>query len=99
MANVDDSVYWLLETLKYCGLSSKHGGGQGISLHNLRSVCEKDGKTYSGIESWITMYSNLVNIRKINFKKGAIALYLSCHHKDILTFMDSINEDKVQNNQ
>lgn len=92
-----NSIYDIVQLFRDMSLAAKHGGGIGISLNKLRSSCEKDGLVYSGIQPWIELYSNLSNIRLRDFKKGAVALYLPFYHKDILTFLDSINEDKTNN--
>ena len=97
LATPDNNMYSIVQTLRDLSLASKHGGGVGISLNRLRSVSEKSGIKFAGVGPWLELYANILNIRMRHFKKGAVSLYLPFYHKDIYTFLNSIDEENTHN--
>jgi ribonucleoside-diphosphate reductase, alpha subunit len=101
----DDSIEGIFKTLKECALISKHGGGIGISLSNLRSK-------YSYIESSQNQCKGtkpVLNLLELcgqyvdqgGRRKGAICVYFEMTHPElpeILAFKRNSSRENVYGN-
>ncbi len=87
-----DSVQGLYKTVLHCSLISKHGGGIGLSLSNVRSKKTLIRKT-NGQSDGIIPYTRVLNetarhINQSGRRAGSFACYLSPEHPDIMEFLD-----------
>lgn len=89
----EDSIEGIYNTLTQCAKISKHVGGIGLSIHNIRAAGSYIRGT-NGISTGIVpMLRNFdMTARYVdqggNKRKGAIAIYLEPWHADIFDFLD-----------
>ncbi|QQG31532.1 Ribonucleotide reductase large subunit [Swinepox virus] len=89
----DDSIEGIFDTLKQCALISKHAGGIGLSISNIRAkgtyISGINGKS-NGIVPMLRIYNNTV--RYINQggdkRPGAMSIYIEPWHADIFDFLN-----------
>lgn len=88
----EDSIDGIYETLKNCALLSKHAGGIGISITNVRAkgsyIKGSDGRS-DGILPMLRVYNDTARYvsQGGGKRKGCIACYIEPWHADIETFL------------
>ena len=92
LLGMDDSVESMYECIKRSALISKHSGGIGINISNIRSKgssIRSSGGSSEGIIPLIRVLNDTArHITQGGKRKGSIALYLEPHHPEILEFLD-----------
>ncbi|CAM9308128.1 unnamed protein product [Ectocarpus sp. 8 AP-2014] len=87
-----DSVEGIFDTLKDCAHVSKHAGGIGVSIHDIRSsgsYIRGTGGMSSGIVPMLRMFNDCSRfIDQAGRRKGSFAFYLEPWHADIRAFLD-----------
>ena len=92
MTMKDDSIEGIFDTIKQCALVSKHAGGIGISISNIRAEGSRIGGT-GGTSNGILPMLRVVNAtaRYVDQgggkRKGAIAVYMEPWHADVRAFL------------
>ena len=88
-----DSIEGIYDTLKQCAIISKHSGGIGLSISNIRASGAKingTNGTSTGIIPMIRVFN--ATARYVDQgggkRKGGIALYIEPWHADIFSFLD-----------
>jgi len=88
-----DSVESIFETVKNCALISKHAGGIGIHISNIRAkgaLIHGGGKA-EGVLKMMKVYNDLARyINQGSKRKGSIAVYLEPWHADIYDFLNAM---------
>ncbi|AXS67792.1 rr1 [Cryptophlebia peltastica nucleopolyhedrovirus] len=88
----EDSIAGIYNTLTTCALISKHGGGIGLNVHEIRarnSPIKATNGTSSGLESMLRVFNNMVrHVDQGGKRKGAMAIYLEPWHADIYDFLN-----------
>ena len=88
----DDSVEGIYESLAECAKISKHAGGIGIHMHNLRahgSVIKSTGCESEGLIPTLRVFNESSKLVKQAGKRpGSVAVYLSPDHADVEAFLD-----------
>lgn len=93
LAMKDDSISGIYDTLKHCAVISKHAGGIGLSIHNIRasnSYIRGTNGTSNGIVPMLRVFNNTARYvdQGGGKRKGSIAVYLEPWHADIVEFLD-----------
>lgn len=91
VAMEEDSVDGIFNTLKDCARISKHAGGIGLHIHNIRGKGSSIGKknTSSGIVPMLKVYNNTARfIDQGGKRNGSFAIYLEPWHYDIEDFLE-----------
>lgn len=93
VAMQDDSIEGIYNTLKQCAQISKHAGGIGLSISNIRARGSYIQGTNGYTNGIVPMLRNFdMTARYVdqggNKRKGAIAIYLEPWHADIFDFLD-----------
>ena len=88
-----DSVVGIYDTLKDCALISKHAGGIGLSIHNIRASDSYISGTngYSnGLVPMLRVYNDTARYidQGGNKRNGSFAMYLEPWHADVFEFLD-----------
>lgn len=88
-----DSIKEIFDTVSDCALISKHSGGIGLNLHEIRSygsLLRSSGGVSKGILPLIKVLSSVMKYVNNGGKKrnSSIAFYLEPWHRDILQFLD-----------
>jgi ribonucleoside-diphosphate reductase alpha chain len=88
----DDSIEGIYETIKQTAIISKHSGGIGVSVHNVRaanSYIAGSGGTSNGIVPMLRVLNDTARYvdQGGNKRKGAIAVYLEPWHADVFEFL------------
>ena len=89
----DDSIEGIYDTLKNCAIISKHAGGIGLSVHNIRasqSYIRGTNGTSNGIVPMLRVFNNTARYvdQGGGKRKGSFAIYLEPWHADIFEFLD-----------
>jgi len=89
----EDSIKGIYDTLKQCAVVSKHAGGIGLSIHNIRasnSYIRGTNGTSNGIVPMLKVFNNTARYvdQGGGKRKGSIAVYLEPWHSDIMSFLD-----------
>jgi ribonucleoside-diphosphate reductase subunit M1 len=89
----DDSVTGIYDTLKDCALISKHAGGIGLSIHDIRASNSYISGTngYSnGLVPMLRVYNDTARYidQGGNKRNGSFAIYLEPWHADIFEFLE-----------
>lgn len=88
----EDSVEGIYNTLTDCALISKHSGGIGLSIHNVRSrgAIVGNSSNSNGLTGMLRVFntSSLYIDQGNGKRKGNIAVYLEPWHSDICEFLD-----------
>lgn len=88
----DDSIDGIYNTLKDCGQISKHAGGIGLSIHNVRaagSYIRGNNGTSNGIVPMLRVFNETARyVNQGNRRPGSIAIYLEPWHADVFEFLD-----------
>lgn len=92
LAYIGDSLLDILNVAKNSGFISKHCGGIGLTLSELRSknsVINSTGRPSDGIFSYIKIYYNVQKAaNQGGRRKGAFALFLDICHPEIKMFIE-----------
>lgn len=101
LLGMDDSLDGIYKTLHHCAMISKHGGGIGVNMTNIRSkgstIASTNG-TSDGIIPMIRVFNETARyVNQSGKRKGSIAMYLEPWHPEIISFLElrlnSGNED------
>ena len=89
----EDSIQGIYDTLKNCAVISKHAGGIGLAIHNIRaseSYIRGTNGTSNGIVPMLRVFNNTARYvdQGGGKRKGSIAVYLEPWHADIMSFLD-----------
>lgn len=89
---VDDSINGIFESLKECAEISKHSGGIGIHIHQLRGKNSKikgTNGTSDGIIPFLRVFNATAKaVNQGSKRNGSIAVYIEPWHCDIEAFLD-----------
>ena len=97
LIRVEDSMHSIGDAIKSSLELSKIGGGVGICLTNLREA----GAPIKGVENQSSGIIPVMKLLEDSFsyanqlgaRQGAGAVYLSCHHPDIMKMLDTKREN------
>jgi ribonucleoside-diphosphate reductase alpha subunit len=92
VANKDDSIDGIYDTIKECAQISKWAGGIGMHIHNVRANKSKIKGT-NGISDGIIPMLRVFNataryVNQAGRRKGSIAVYLEPWHADVMDFLE-----------
>ena len=92
IANKDDSIDGIYDTIKECAQISKWAGGIGMHAHDVRANKSKIKGT-NGISDGIIPMLRVYNataryVNQAGRRKGSIAVYLEPWHADIMDFLE-----------
>jgi ribonucleoside-diphosphate reductase alpha subunit len=92
IANKEDSLEGIYDTLKQCANISKWAGGIGLHIHNVRankSVIKGTNGTSDGIIPMLRVFNATARyVNQAGRRKGSIAVYLEPWHADIMEFLE-----------
>ena len=88
----DDSIQGIYKTLGDCAMISKHAGGIGLHLHNVRargSLIKGTNGTSNGIVPMLRVFNNTARYvdQGGNKRNGSFAMYLEPWHADVEDFL------------
>ena len=88
----DDSIQGIYKTLGDCAMISKHAGGIGLHLHNIRargSLIKGTNGTSNGIVPMLRVFNNTARYvdQGGNKRNGSFAMYLEPWHADVEDFL------------
>jgi ribonucleotide reductase alpha subunit len=87
----NDSIEGIYNTLKECALISKHSGGIGLHIHNIRannSHIRGTNGTSNGIVPMLRVFNNTAKyVDQGGRRNGSFAIYLEPWHADIEMFL------------
>lgn len=89
----EDSITGIFDTLQKCAVISKHAGGIGISIHNIRakgSYIRGTNGVSNGIVPMLRVFNTAARYVDQGGGKrpGAFAMYIEPWHADIFDFLD-----------
>jgi len=92
LAMEDDSIDGIFNTLKECAHISKHAGGIGIHMHNIRAkgsrINSTNGST-TGIIPILKIYNETAKcVNQSSKRNGSFAIYLEPWYADIEDFLE-----------
>ena len=93
LAMKEDSISGIYDTLKDCALISKHAGGIGLHIHNIRpagsSILGTNGIS-NGIVPMLRVYNDTARYvdQGGGKRNGSIAIYLEPWHADVMMFLE-----------
>ena len=92
IANKEDSIDGINNTVKECAQISKWAGGIGLHVHDVRgnkSHIRGTNGTSDGIIPMLRVYNSTARyVNQAGRRKGSIAVYLEPWHSDIIDFLD-----------
>jgi len=92
IANKEDSIDGIYNTVKECAQISKWAGGIGLHIHGVRankSHIRGTNGTSDGIIPMLRVYNSTARyVNQAGRRKGSIAVYLEPWHADILDFLE-----------
>jgi len=93
IAMKEDSIEGIYETLKNVAMISKHAGGVGIHMHNIRangSYIRGSNGNSNGLVPMLRVYNSTARYvdQGGGKRRGAFAIYLEPWHADIFEFLD-----------
>lgn len=87
-----DSIEGIFNTAKEAGLISKHSGGIGIHVSNLRASGSKirgNNGFSNGLVPWMKIFNEVArSVNQGGKRKGSIAMYLEPWHADVEGFLE-----------
>ena len=94
LMGVEDSVQGIYKGLSDAAMISKHAGGLGIHIHEIRakgSYIRKTGGTSTGLMPFLKVYNDTARYidQGGGKRKGSFAMYLEPHHPDIVEFLNA----------
>lgn len=91
LGGLEDSVKGIYEGLTKCALLSKHAGGIGLHVSNLRSrgayIHGTNGYADGLVPVCRVFNESTQYINQASKRNGSIAMYVEPHHPDILSFL------------
>ena len=89
----DDSVIGIYDTLKDCALISKHAGGIGLAIHDIRASDSYIAGTHgysNGLVPMLRVFNDTARYidQGGNKRNGSFAMYLEPWHADVLEFLE-----------
>jgi len=92
LAMADDSISGIYKTLGDCAMISKHAGGIGLHLHNIRargSLIKGTNGTSNGIVPMLRVFNNTARYvdQGGGKRNGSFAMYLEPWHADVEDFL------------
>lgn len=92
IANKEDSIDGIYDTVKECARISKWAGGIGLHIHDVRSnkshIRGTNG-TSDGIIPMLRVYNMTARyVNQAGRRKGSIAVYIEPWHADIMDFLE-----------
>jgi ribonucleoside-diphosphate reductase alpha subunit len=92
LLGMDDSLDSIYKTLHRCAMISKHGGGIGINISNVRSrgspITSTNGMS-DGIVPMIRVFNETARyVNQSGKRKGSFALYIEPWHPEIIEFLE-----------
>jgi len=92
LAMADDSISGIYKTLGDCAMISKHAGGIGLHLHNVRargSLIKGTNGTSNGIVPMLRVFNNTARYvdQGGGKRNGSFAMYLEPWHADVEDFL------------
>ena len=91
LLGMDDSLDSIYQTLHHSAMISKHGGGIGINISNIRSKGSRIASTNGssdGIIPMIRVFNETARyVNQSGKRKGSIAMYVEPWHPEILDFL------------
>ncbi len=92
IANKEDSIDGIYDTVKECARISKWAGGIGLHVHDVRankSHIRGTNGTSDGIIPMLRVYNSTARyVNQAGRRKGSIAVYLEPWHADIMDFLE-----------
>jgi ribonucleoside-diphosphate reductase alpha chain len=93
IAMKSDSIPGIYDTLKQCAQISKHAGGIGLHIHDIRaagSYIQGTNGTSNGLVPMLRVFNNTARYvdQGGGKRKGSFAIYLEPWHADIFEFLD-----------
>ena len=92
VANKEDSIVGIYDTLKECAQISKWAGGIGLHIHDIRankSVIRGTNGQSDGIIPMLRLYNATARyVNQAGRRKGSIAVYIEPWHADVMDFLD-----------
>jgi ribonucleoside-diphosphate reductase alpha subunit len=92
LTHVEDSIQGIYENVGKCAQISKHAGGIGIHMHDIRSKGSRikgTNGTSDGIIPMLRVYNSTARyVNQSGRRKGSFAVYLEPWHPDIFDFLD-----------
>lgn len=93
LAMQDDSIAGIYNTLKQTAVISKHAGGIGLHIHNVRaknSYIAGTNGTSNGIVPMLRVFNDTARYvdQGGNKRKGSFAIYLEPWHDDVFDFLE-----------
>ena len=97
LLNMTDEMSSIARTITNSLQLSKHGGGVGICITNLRAQSDPI-KGIEGVASGVVPVMKLFEdsfsyANQLGSRQGAGAVYISCHHPDIMRALDTKREN------
>lgn len=90
--STEDSIGGIFKTVSDCAYISKHAGGIGLSISNIRAKGSKIRSTNGhsdGIVPMLQVYNQTARyVNQSSRRNGSFAVYLEPHHADIFDFLD-----------
>jgi len=89
----EDSIEGIFDTLKQCAMISKHAGGIGLAVHNIRAqdsyIRGTNGRS-NGLVPMLRVFNDAARYvdQGGGKRKGSFAIYLEPWHSDLLDFLD-----------
>lgn len=101
LLGTDDSITDMYDTVKNCALISKHSGGIGLHVSNIRSkgspISGSSGKAGGLVPYLRTLNNTALHVDQNSKRPGSFAIYLEPWHADILDFLEmKINTAKEE---
>ena len=102
LLGTEDSLNGIYNTLHHSAMISKHGGGIGINITNVRSKgshIQSTNGTSDGIIPMIRVFNETARyVNQSGKRKGSIAMYIEPWHAEIMDFLElrdnNGNEDR-----
>ena len=92
IANKEDSIDGIYDTVKECARISKWAGGIGLHIHDVRankSHIRGTNGTSDGIIPMLRVYNSTARyVNQAGRRKGSIAVYLEPWHADVMDFLE-----------
>lgn len=92
LMGVHDSMSGIMDSIKNFAVISKHGGGVGIHVSEIRgqgSIIKGTNGTTDGLVKMLKIYNETAKFANQGSKRnGSLAVYLEPHHPDILDFLE-----------
>ena len=93
LVGAEDSLDGIYTALHHCAMISKHGGGIGLNLSNIRSKGSPISST-NGTSDGIIPLLRVINetaryVNQSGKRKGSIAIYMEPWHPEIISFLET----------